>query len=559
MVKRKNKIYTALILLLVLALVFSGCGKSNEPSKEAGKTSTESAEKATTNETESSSGEPKYGGIFRSYLGNDLKTLDPAFATAEREGKMVSLLYDSLVKFDVNGKVIPSLAKSWETPDDSTLIFHLVDNAKFHNGNPFTAQDVKYSFERILDPEVGSPRTWVFEKVKGAKDFMEGKSDSVEGIEVSDDYTVKITLEQPFAPFLSMLGMPAAHIVDKNEIEKYPDQKDYAFNPVGTGPFKFVEYSNGDKFVIEANEDYFSGRPYIDGVNYRIIQDESTAVAEFEAGNLDELDIPTADIDRLKNNPAYAPYILTSNTFWNFYIGLTFNKEPFNDIRVRKAFCYAIDREAIINTVKRNAGVVSNGPIPPGLDGYREGLNPYPYNIDKAKELLAEAGYSEENPCSFELWHSDSKTNVALLEPIQAMLNQAGFKAKLVAMEWNSYKAAVRAGEAQAFYLSWGADYPDAENYLYPLFHSSMSGGGGNETRYNNPEFDKIIEQAQRTSDYDERIKLYQKAEDITIEDAARLWLYLSKEWLLYRPEVKGAKIYRIFNADKLLDIWLDR
>jgi len=563
MFRKGNKIHLALVFLLVVILAFSGCTKSNEPAKQAEETSSETNDKPTdetaAKETESSNDEPKYGGIFRSYLGNDLKTLDPAFATAEREGKMVSLLYDSLIRFDVDGKVIPSLAKSWETPDDTTIILHLAQNAKFHNGNPFEAKDVKYSFERVLDPEVGSPRTWVFEKVKGAKDFMEGKSDAVEGIEIVDEHTVKITLEQPFAPFLSMLGMPAAHIVDKNEIEKYQDQKDYAFNPIGTGPFKFVEYSDGDKFVVEANKDYFAGRPYIDGINYRIIQDESTAVAEFEAGNLDELDMPTADIDRLKNNPDYAPYILTSNTFWNFYLGLTFDKEPFNDVRVRKAFCYAIDREAIINTVRRNVGVVSNGPIPPGLDGYREGLKTYPYDLEKAKELLAEAGYSEDNPCSFELWHSDSKTNVALLEPIQAMLNQAGFEAKLVAMEWNSYKAAVRGGEAQAFYLSWGADYPDAENYLYPLFHSSMSGGGGNETRYNNPEFDKVIEQAQATSDYNERLKLYQKAEDITIEDAARLWLYLSKEWLLYRPEVKGAKIYRIFNADKLLDIWLDR
>ena len=139
------------------------------------------------------------------------------------------------------------------------------------------------------------------------------------------------------------------------------------------------------------------------------------------------------------------------------------------------------------------------------------------------------------------------------------MLNQVGFDVKLVAMEWNSYKAAVREGKAQAFYLSWGADYPDAENYLYPLFHSQMSGGGGNETRYNNPEFDKIIEEAQRTADHDERIRLYQRAEDITIEDAARLWLFLSKNWTVYRPEVKDAKIYRIFNANKKLDNWLDR
>lgn len=560
MLKRRNKIYFACVFLLVVILALSGCAKTNEPANQSEETTAKAADESAVKETESSNNsEPKYGGIFNTYLDNNFNTLDPAFATADRDGRMVALLYDSLIRFDESGKVIPLLAKSWETPDDVTLIFHLVDNAKFHNGDPFTAKDVKYSFERVLDPAVGSPRTWVFEKVKGAKDFMEENAAEVEGIEVIDDYTVKIILEKPFAPFLSMLGMPAAHIVDKNEIEKYADQKDYALKPVGTGPYKFVEFTEGDKFIVEANEDYFAGRPYVDGINFRIIQDESTQVAEFEAGNLDELEIPSADVDRFRSNPDYSPYIVTYNTFWNYYIGLTFDEEPFDDVRVRKAFCYAVDREGIINTVRRNVGVVSNGPIPPGLDGYREGLNTYSYDLDKAKELLVEAGYSSDNPCSIELWHSDAKENVALLEPIQAMLNQAGFDVKLVAMEWNSYKAAVREGKAQAFYLSWGADYPDAENYLYPLFHSSMSGGGGNETRYNNPEFDKAIEQAQATSDYNERLKLYQKAEDITIEDAARLWVYLSIKWDVYKPEVKGVKIYRIFNADKKLDIWLDR
>lgn len=557
MFKKGKKLQIVLILLLGLTLVFSGCGKSSEPAGQSEETPEKTNEEAA--KDNESNGEPKYGGIFRSYLDSNFNTLDPAFATADRDGRMVALLYDSLIRYDTEGKIIPSLSKSWETPDDTTLIFHLVDNAKFHNGNPFTAKDVKYSFERVLDPDVASPRTWVFEKVKGAKDFMEGKADTVEGIEVVDDYTVKITLEQPFAPFLSMLGMPAAHIVDKNEIEKYDNQKDYALNPVGTGPFKFVEFVADSKFDLEVNEDYFSGRPYIDGINYRIIKDTSTSVAEFEAGNLDELEIPAADIDRFQNNADYVPYIVKNNTLWNYYIGLTSNKKPFDDVKVRKAFCHAIDREAILNTVLRNKSVLSNGPIPPGLDGYRDDLNPYPYDPEKAKELLAEAGYSKDNPCSFEFLYADSKANVALIEPIQAMLNQVGFDVKLGSMEWNAYKAEVRAGKAQAFYLSWGADYPDAENYLYPLFHSSMSGGGGNETRYNNPEFDKTIEQAQITSDYDERIKLYQKAEDIVLEDAPRLWVYLSINWTAYRPEVKDAKEYRIFNANKMLDIWLDR
>lgn len=542
--KKRRRISLIMAILFVFSIGLAACSKSEGPK---------------TNEDGTSKGDVKYGGVYESYIGSDFNTLDPAFATASMDGSMVSLLYDSLVRFDEEGKVIASLAKSWETPDDKTIIFHLVNNAKFHNGNKFTSKDVKYSFERVLDPNVGSPRTWVFEKVEGAKEFMEGSAKEVAGIEIPDDSTVKITLVQPFAPFLSMMGMPAAHIVDKTEIEKYSDQKDYALKPVGTGPFIFEEYSEGDIFKVKANKDYFSGRPYIDGINYRVIKDNSTAVAEFEAGNLDCLSIPSADLQRFLNNPEYKDRIMNNNTFWNYYIGMMYNKSPFDDKRVRQAFIYAIDREAIINVARKDAAVISNGPIPPGLDGYRDDLNPYPYNLDKAKELLKEAGYSEENPCKIQLWHADSASNVALLEPIQAMLNKAGFQVKLVSMEWNSYREAVRAGKADAFYLSWGADYPDAENYLYPLFHSKMTNGGGNETYYNNPEVDKLLEKAHATVDYEDRIKLYHDIEDMVIEDAARTWLYLSVNWSIYKPEVKGVKVYRIFNADKGLDMWLDR
>lgn len=502
---------------------------------------------------------PRYGGIYESYIGADFNTLDPAFATAALDGEIVSILYDALIRFDVDGKVVPGLAKSWELPDDTTLIFELVDNATFHNGNKVTAYDVKYSFERVLDPDVASPRAWVFDKILGAKEFMNGLAHEVAGIEVVDDYKIKITLEEPFAPFLSMMGMPAAHIVDKNEIEKYLDQDDYALKPVGTGPYIFVEFKLGDRFLVKANEEYFAGRPFLDGINYRVIKDNSTAVAEFEAGNLDALSIPAVEIDRFVNNPIYKPYIINNNTFWNYYIGTTNHKPPFNNKNLRKAAHYAINKEAILSAVLPNTSVPSYGPIPPGLDGYRDDLKHYTYNPEKAKELLQKEGYSKKNPLKVKFYYAESVANIAVLEPVQAMLNDVGFEVKLVSMEFNAYRAAIRQGEPELFYLSWGADYPDAENYLYPLFHSTMTNGGGNETRYLNPEVDKLLELSHKTQDQDERIKIYRQIEDIVIEDSPRIWLYLSRNWTVYRPEVHGVQIYRIFNADKKLDIWLDK
>ncbi|HLR34953.1 MAG TPA: ABC transporter substrate-binding protein [Tissierellales bacterium] len=542
---KKRRISLIFSIFLIFTLVLTGCGPK-EKDVDGPKEGNES-------------GEPKYGGIYSTYIGSDFETLDPAFATAALDGSLVSLIYDSLIRFDTEGKIIPGLAESWETPDDVTYVFTLVENAKFHNGNSCTAEDVKYSFERVMNPEVNSPRTWVFEKVKGAEDFNEGKADEIEGIEVLEDYKLQITLEQPFAPFLSMLGMPAAHIVDEEEIKKYSDQKDYALEPVGTGPYIFESYSAGDKLVLNGNEDYFDGRPYLDGIQYRVIEENATAVAEFEAGNIDYLGIPSEDLERFKNNPDYEPYIVNVNTFWNYYIGLTSNTEPFDDVKVRQAFNYAIDKETLINTVRKDNAIVSHGPIPPGLEGYRDDFKAYEYDPDKAKELLKEAGYSKENPCKFEFLYAEATENVEILEPIQAMLKEAGFEPKLTSMEWNAYREEVRLGNADAFWLSWGADYPDAENYLYPLFHSSMSGGGGNETRYDNPEVDKLLEKSHNILDSEERIKIYHEIEDIIVEDAARAWIYVSVNWNLYKPEVKGIKDYRIFNADKMLDIWLDR
>lgn len=537
-----------LTIILSLALAITACrGK------------VENTEEVKIGDTHTQGEASKYGGIYESYIASDFNTLDPAFATAALDGEMVSLLYDALVRFDIDGKIVPGLAKSWELPDDKTLIFNLVDNAKFHNGNKVTAHDIKYSFERVLDPDVASPRTWVFDKIMGAKEFMEGTAEEVTGIEVIDDYKIKITLEEPFAPFLSMMGMPAAHIVDKNEIEKYSDQNDYALKPVGTGPYTFVGFKPGDRFVVKANKEYFAGRPFLDGINYRVIKDNSTAIAEFEAGNLDALSIPSVEIDRFANNPEYKPYIVNNNTFWNYYIGTMNDKAPFDNKNLRQAVHYAINREAILNAVIPNTSVASHGPIPPGLDGYRSDITSYPYNPEKAKEILLEEGYSKENPLKVKFYHAESASNVALLEPVQAMLNEVGFDVELVSMEWNAYRAAVRQGEPDLFYLSWGADYPDAENYLYPLFHSTMTNGGGNETRYSNPEVDALLELSHKTQDYKERIKLYQQIEDMVIEDSPRIWMYLSRNWTVYKPKVQGVQIYRIFNADKKLDIWLDK
>nr|MBO2472346.1 ABC transporter substrate-binding protein [Bacillota bacterium] len=502
---------------------------------------------------------PKYGGVWYGSIANDPPTLDPAYAVTGVDGSLVALLYDGLVGFDTEGRVIPNLAKSWEISEDGrTYTFYLVDNAYFHNGDHFTAADVKYSFERVLHPATLSPRTWVLDRIAGAKEFMAGEADEVTGIRIIDDYTIEITLEQPFAPFLTMLGMPAAHIVNRRVIESYADPRtEYAFNPVGTGPFMLARYNPGDRIIFAANERYHQGRPYLDGIQYRIINDAATRIAEFEAGNLHATALTTDALIRFQRDPRYRDYILTTNDLTLYFIGLNATRPPFDDYRVRQAVSWAVDRELLAETVVQYTRIPAQGPIPPGLDGYRPDLVGYGYDPAKARQLLAEAGYP--NGLTFEVHIANADVNVQLFEPIQLMMAEAGIHMEIVLRDLPSILQDTTRNALDAFYASWLADYPDAENFLYPLFHSDNFGAGGNRTSFSHPEVDRLIELAQAETDRDRRIQLYHQIEDLILEQAPRVFLFYGQSWVAIRPEVRGYELYRIFNANKMTKVWLDQ
>lgn len=502
---------------------------------------------------------PHYGGTWMGSIENDPNTLDPAYGVIGVDGTLIALLYDGLIGFDDEGRAVAGLAHSWHISDDNlTYTFHLVDNAYFHNGNHFTAEDVKYSFERILHPDVASPRDWVLDRIAGASAFISGDADEVAGIRVVDDYTVEITLAEPFAPFLTMLGMPAAHIVDRRAVEQYDDPEvEYAFNPVGTGPYVLEDYNPGDRISFAANENYHAGRPYLDGIVYRVINDSATRIAEFEAGTLHSTGLSADNLPRFQRDDRYRDFIHTQNNFYLYFIGLNATRPPFDDPLVRQAVSWAVDRELLADTVVKDTRVVATGPIPPGLDGYRPDLTGYGYDPDKARALLAEAGYPDG--LSFEVHMSNSDINVQLFEPIQQMMAAAGIDMQIVLRDFSSMLQDTVDNAIDAFYASWLADYPDAENFLYPLFHSANFGSGGNRTSFSHPEVDRLIEAAQSEGERDARIGLYHQAEDLILQQAPRTFLFYGQAWAVHRPEVKGYRMHRIFNADKMLDVWLEQ
>lgn len=480
--------------------------------------------------------------------GEDWENLDPAFAGGVQTGAMVAKLYDGLMRYDFeSSEVIPNLAREVVVNDDATVFtFHLHEGVPFHDGSILTAHDVKYSFERVVDPATGGPLGWVFVDalIVGAADFAAGEADEISGIAVLDDLTVEITLEEPYAMLLYHLAMPAAHIVPQAVAEELG--ADFSNNPVGTGPFMLGDRMRDSSLDLVAFDDYFAGRAKIDGVHYRIITDSLIRWQEFLAGNLDSVGIPDAIFNDVVNDPQYEDWIETSAELATFYWAMNQHYEVFQDVRVRRALAMAIDREAILAGPYNGKDIIANGPIPPGLAGYqeREGIA---YDPEGARALLAEAGY----PDGFELemWSTRAETTVAVTELIAFFLSEVGITTTINQVDFGVLIDAAINGRAPAFILSWYADYADAYNFLHPLYVAAAA----QRYNYHNPEVTELVERAATLGNLEDRIPLYQQAEDLIVADVPVMYFRHPVSYSAVRPEVTGLLNHPIFNADKFL------
>ena len=493
--------------------------------------------------------------VLHLYFGVDPASLDPIQAVDVYRGQMVVYLYDGLVRLD-DGKPVGNLAERWEISDDGTVYtFHLRDDVTFHNGRRLTAEDVKYSFERALLPASASPLTWVFDFVAGAGDMLEGRATSLAGVRVAGPRTVEITLEQPFAPFLLLMAMPAAHIVPREEIE----QKGEGFSeaPVGTGPWIFESWAHDDVIRLSANPRYHAGRPKMDGIEIRIIPETTTVIAEFERGNLDWVDLnelPKPEYDRFVQDESWKPLLKTRPALITYYIALNNSKPKFQDPRVRRALNHAIDVAGIATAIYPSEMLRSHGPIPPGVSGYREDGEPYAYDPERARQLLREAG---AEGLTFDIYFRSLPLNQRFLEAAQANLAEIGVTMNLQQRDWTAVRQAMSRGELDAYLVNWYADYPDGENFLYPLFHSSMAGGGSNAAYYRSAVFDSLITTARATLDEDDRVALYARADSVVQADAPWIFTVHPVDADLVQPWVEGYEIAPVFYENKWLEITL--
>ena len=477
----------------------------------------------------------------------DPRSLDPALSTDVPTGRAVGYVFDGLTRFTPDARVEPGLAERWDvSPDGLVYTFHLRRGVKFQDGTPFVAAHVVSSFQRVLDPKQRGGRGWPLYPIKGAREFSDGKASSVAGLAAPNDSTVVLTLTEPFAILPKLLAMPVASVVPPNA------GPDFGEHPVGTGPWKLAEWRHDDYLKFVANKQYWGGAPKSDSLIARIIPEPSTKVAEFESGNVDVLLVPEADSrqwDQTDENKA----VMKSIPALRFiHMAINTKRGPLSDVRVRQAINHAVDTKGMLQRLVGGRGRVAAGVVPPILPGADTLRTPYAYDPAKAKQLLAEAGHP--NGIDVELWTSTTPIYVRMAETIQGYLNAVGIRTKIVQRESASAREAARKGETDLMLREWYADYPDPENFLFPLLHSKNAGVGGNYSFYANPEFDRLVDASHRELDDARRAALYRQADSLAFRDAPMLFLFFYNDLYAVQPWVKGFVPPTIFNGQRWVE-----
>jgi peptide/nickel transport system substrate-binding protein/oligopeptide transport system substrate-binding protein len=423
-----------------------------------------------------------------------------------------------------------------------TYTFRLRDDAVFHNGRRVTAEDVAWSYERLLRPATKSPRRWLLEPLAGADEFTAGRSEHVAGISIGDERTISLRLAKPFAPFLGMLTMAGAAVVPR---EVYDDPaRAYLRAPVGCGPFRLARWEQSNVIELLAFDRYYGGRPKLDRVLVRIIENRQTALEEYRAGGLDSLDeVPREVTPDIKDDVHRYPFMGVG------YIGFNLDRPPFKgNADLRKAINYAVDKEYLWNVLLPGGNNPGRGIIPPGIPGYDPSLPGYPHDEAKARALLAKAGYpSGKGLKPIGLWVNTSDDNRVIAQQVQADLAKVGVPVTIREVDWGAYLKAVEgtpdvSGEAQMFRFGWYLDYPDADAVLRLTLHSRNIGPLGNYFRYRSAAFDHLVDEALALNEPAARAERYREAERIAVMDDA-VWLFLNyfESATLFKSHVKGA------------------
>ncbi len=472
--------------------------------------------------------------------GGDPLTLDPAVAGDAGSATYIVELFGGLVTLDRDLKIVPDLAESWTVSSDGlAYTFKIRANAQFHNGKPVTATDFKYSLDRTakLGQTTSATAEAYLGDIVGAKDVTRGRAESISGVKVIDARTLEITIDKPKAYFLAKLTYPTAFVVDQQQVESNP--RNWTRDPNGTGPYKMAEWRLNERIILEANEKYHLGAPAVKRVLY-VLAGGST-LTQYENDELDVASISVNDIERVLSprDPLNKDYKTGANLSIS-YIGFNVSQPPFDDPKVRQAFAMAINRDQIVRVVLKEMLPVANSFMMPGLPGYNSQASLPKFDAAAAKQALAESKYKDARGLGqITLTEIGGGANAGITTQaiIEMWRTNLGVEVSIAQSEAASFFEDLDRGRLQMFDIGWIMDYPDPEDIIDLLFHSTSR---QNNTKYKNPQFDTLVEQARIEQDATKRVQLYQQAEQILIQDMPWIPLYFGRDHFVVKPKVKG-------------------
>jgi peptide/nickel transport system substrate-binding protein len=481
---------------------------------------------------------PAFGDIFIDGAIGDASTLIPPLASDSASHEIASLVYNGLVKYNGDLQLVGDLAESWEiSPDGLTITFNLRRGVRWHDGAPCTAQDVLFTYQLMVDPKTPTAYSGDYKQVQKA--------------EALDDYTFRVTYPKPFAPALGSWGLAILpkHLLAGQDITRSP----LARHPIGTGPFRFQSWKTQDRIILTYNPDYFEGRPYFNGYIAMVKPDQATIFLELKAGNIDRMGLTPLQFTRQTDYPKFQKMFnkFQYTAFAYTYLGYNLLDPKFKDVRVRQALTSAINKAEIIEGVLLGLGTPATGPYKPGTWFYNPDVPTFPFDPDKAKALLAEAGWrlnaqgiqeKEGQPFEFTiLTNQGNEVRVRSAEIIQRRLREVGVLVKIRTVEWAAFlKEFIEKGRFEAVLLGWttGQD-PD----VYDIWHSSKTQPGElNFIHYNNPEVDRLLVEGRHTFDQAKRQAAYFRFQEILAQDQPYTFLYVPDSLPAVSSRVRGIK-----------------
>lgn len=485
-------------------------------------------------------------------------SLDPIYCQFMALFFIHNAIHETLVRFGEGAELVPGLAERWDVEDGTTYRFHLRKNARFHNGRPIVADDVRKSLHRLMSPSLNSPGKWLMREIVGGDQVIDGTASEASGIIVIDEHTVELVLNEPLAFFPLLMTMPETAIVP---VEETTNAEAFRLRGIGAGAFKVEEVVEGSYVRLTKFDEYYDpSRPRVDKLTFRLDLSDSRDVAnEVVAENLDVAHrVPLTQVVELRKDPRYAPFFVDTVSQHTSYIGYDTSSAPFNRLEVRQAMNYAINKQRINERVFSGLSVVANSLLPPGIMGHDPNLRGYDYDPDRAKRLLRDAGHGSGLDLEYWTWDSDEFRISGQIDAVLEDLENVGIRVKVTLHPSQDVRRRMRdRSQGLIFMGNWFADFPDPDNFFFIFFHSTSASILG--LNYHSAELDERIEAARRNTDIEQRAEIYREFDRHILEQAPLIPMFHERLFVFHRPEVRGLRPFLVPPPVRYHEIWLEQ